>query len=124
MSEYKKLPKKFKVKWLRALRSGEYKQAEGTLYDDGRYCCLGVAGNVCGVPDNILSQTDQYDMYYNNGEALVSQFDTKEAWDIIMKRVPAQLMRHNNTDAVNMLTRMNDSSKPFTEIADWIETNL
>lgn len=41
------MPKEMKAKWLAALRSGEYKQATGGLYnpkyDDGKggYCCLG-----------------------------------------------------------------------------------
>lgn len=32
-----------KVKWLKALRSGKYEQADGKLYDgDNQFCCLGV----------------------------------------------------------------------------------
>lgn len=30
-------------RWIEALRSGEYKQCRGTLYDGTGYCCLGVA---------------------------------------------------------------------------------
>lgn len=39
-----------KRKWLKALRSGKYKQTRGSLYDDidGGYCCLGV---MCKVID-------------------------------------------------------------------------
>lgn len=41
-------------KWLAALRSGEYKQAKGTLRvgspHGASYCCLGVAEAVCGFP--------------------------------------------------------------------------
>jgi hypothetical protein len=29
--------------WPNALESGEYEQGKGQLYDDGKYCCLGVA---------------------------------------------------------------------------------
>lgn len=40
-----RLPKKFKEKWVKALRSGKYKQGGGQLYNelDNSYCCLGVA---------------------------------------------------------------------------------
>jgi hypothetical protein len=30
-------------KWVKALRSGKYKQTQGCLYDGYGYCCLGVA---------------------------------------------------------------------------------
>lgn len=38
------MPKRLLNKWLRALRSGKYKQVEGTLYSANTkgYCCLGV----------------------------------------------------------------------------------
>lgn len=28
--------------WVKALRSGKYKQGKGSLFENGRYCCLGV----------------------------------------------------------------------------------
>lgn len=39
-----KLKHEVKEKWLKALRSGEYKQGRNTLYnpDTDQYCCLGV----------------------------------------------------------------------------------
>jgi hypothetical protein len=39
-----KMPADLLAKWLVALRSGEYKQASGTLYSASQngYCCLGV----------------------------------------------------------------------------------
>jgi hypothetical protein len=43
MTKYPKLPKQFKRKWVAALRSGKFKQAQESLYNDGGYCCLGVA---------------------------------------------------------------------------------
>jgi len=37
------MPKAVKERWLKALRSGEYKQGQGMLRDaEGGYCCLGV----------------------------------------------------------------------------------
>lgn len=43
--KYPKLPKAFKAKWVKALRSGKYKQGKGQLFqkEDNQYCCLGVA---------------------------------------------------------------------------------
>lgn len=37
--------------WVAALRSGQYQQGQYYLKDnEGRYCCLGVLGEVLGVP--------------------------------------------------------------------------
>lgn len=43
-----KLDPKFKRRWVKALRSGKYKQGHGQLKDVGSntYCCLGVAAEV------------------------------------------------------------------------------
>ena len=38
-----------KRKWIKALRSGEYKQGYQMLKFRGRYCCLGVLNEVCGL---------------------------------------------------------------------------
>lgn len=44
------MDKQIKTKWVKALRSGRYKQGDGVLYaDDKTYCCLGVLCAVQGV---------------------------------------------------------------------------
>ena len=52
-----KLPKPFAIKWLKALRSGKYSQTGGLLlsspdkkltFANSGFCCLGVAGHLCG----------------------------------------------------------------------------
>lgn len=37
-----------KGKWVKALRSGKYKQGKGVLCDRGKHCCLGVLCRVAG----------------------------------------------------------------------------
>lgn len=50
MSEQVKMDPELKAKWVKALRSGEYRQGRGTLRDtEGRYCCLGVFCVVAGI---------------------------------------------------------------------------
>lgn len=51
-------PKNFR-KWLKALRSGEYKQGRDSLLRRGRYCCLGVACDVAGYDLEKLSTDDR-----------------------------------------------------------------
>ena len=50
MTKKPKLPKRFKNKWINALRSGKYKQGQSDLYNENKdtFCCLGVAGFICG----------------------------------------------------------------------------
>lgn len=37
------------MKWVEALRSGEYKQTKETLKDCNGYCCLGVLCEISGI---------------------------------------------------------------------------
>ncbi|MEB0262874.1 hypothetical protein [Mucilaginibacter sp. 10I4] len=115
MENYRyQLPKAFATKWVEALRSGEYKQGTGYLsfiYRDSaskveiRYCCLGVACSMVGIPDNLLKI-----------EFVLPHFNMPK--ELIGDRVENGL--------VQILTNMNDreGGKSFLEIADWIEANV
>ena len=107
------LPKEFAEKWVAALRSGEYEQGEGMLYDDfyGTYCCLGVAAKICDAP---IDKIAKYSLLEIGG-----WFDEYG--------VPEALIGNNDT-FIDSLTAMNDgfgtAKKSFPEIADWIEQNV
>ena len=98
----------FKEKWLKGLRSGEYKQGKGQLRTkDGKYCCLGVAAVVNGM------QMDRC------GEGLLDEKGHFRGYNPIAKII--------GDDNVGTLYQMNDSmtdGKTFEEIADWIEKNI
>jgi hypothetical protein len=96
------MDQKVKTEWVRALRSGEYKQHYGSLCDDAinnleeakSFCCIGVLGKITR-PENF---------WYTSG-------------------VTKYFNLPNTT--VNTLVDMNDSQKKsFSKIADWIEENL
>jgi hypothetical protein len=103
-----------KAKWIEALRSGEYQQANGELRDTSedtpKYCCLGVLCNVMGASwgqglpllDGLMLQSED--------EELLSP----EALD----------MAGFNQRIEGTLASMNDSGTPFPEIADYIEKHL
>jgi hypothetical protein len=125
MEKQFKLPTEFTLKWLEALRSGEYKQGKGYLYNsvDNTYCCLGVAGVVCGMDKDKL---DEYNGFGNFGNGIMPN-----------ENVPKQLITDydDNTQLVYHLTGRNDGLKSlnnnptgdmltFAEIADWIENNV
>ena len=117
-----KLPRKFAEKWLAALRSGKYKQTDGTLYnpeDDG-YCCLGVACRVEYPLSYLESDSD-----INNGYASVIH---KSPWDLKkdLEKIPVELKGIvSKNDLVRILTELNDTCMySFNQIADWIEQNV
>ena len=92
-----KLPEEFKAKWIAALRSGEYKQCRDQLHFCGGHCCLGVAEIVLGLKSESI--------YLLKGD----NFPSSITYD---------------SEAVVILTGMNDDGKSFSEIADWIEKTL
>jgi hypothetical protein len=49
----------FRRRWANALRSGEYKQTQGSLHNNGAFCCLGVACVVAGAAPDILFDLDE-----------------------------------------------------------------
>lgn len=101
------LDKKFKNKWIKALKGGKFTQGEGRLYkkdESGeKYCCLGVAGIICGIPKEMLYKSflERYPLSYNIPKDIKGQ-----------KEVAAHL------------ANMNDNGKSFEEIADYIKKNL
>jgi hypothetical protein len=102
-----KLPKAFKNKWLKALRSGDFQQANGYLYDKytDSYCCLGVAAKLCGVS-------------HFGGSCFIIPKSGLRGID----KVPSLLV--GDSGIPDDLARMNDKGHDFEEIADYIETNL
>ena len=116
--KYPKLPKKFKEKWLKALRSGEYDQGEASLYLDGAYCCLGVAGHICGISNK--SMTDK--SYFQKNDF------TTQTLKSYGNKLPKILITVSPFIEVGgviwKLANMNDGAKSFKQIATWIEKNL
>jgi hypothetical protein len=106
MNNEQKLPKDFKAKFVAALRSGKYKQGKDYMYNasSDSYCCLGVAGRVCGI-DNKILDGNAFFMPNDNG--------------VVGTQYPDVLM-----DRWAELAGMNDGGDSFDEIADWIEANL
>jgi len=109
--KYPKLPKKFKEKWLKALRSGEYKQGEGHLYQDGCYCCLGIACLIAGMSTEKMGKH----------ATINAEIDDVRVPKIIKNR-------YDQVNLVTTLFSMNDglsrSRRSFKQIANWIEKNL
>ena len=99
-----KLPKRFKEKWVIALRSGLFDQTRNRLADQSGYCCLGVACLIAGIPEKNLKGTGLPNGIYNK------------------KQLPKFFYSDANASIITTLTRMNDADgNSFEEIADYIE---
>jgi len=120
MSEFKyKIPKDFGIKWVNALRSGNYKQGKDDLYKafNNSYCCIGVAGSICDISNQDM-----------NEKGLFSKDDFSLEF-IEQLSFPIELTGSAYANPlVNELINMNDGTNncvkmDFNEIADWIEAN-
>ena len=118
---YPKLPKKFKEKWLIALRGGKYKQGIGCLCKNGAYCCIGIAGKVQGLSDDFLHAKGMFSSDWD-----FSNFNR------IKRLIPNALLGTVYSNRLlNTLVDMNDGTGRFQgkrqslkQIANWIEKNL
>jgi len=94
------MDKKLKAKWVKALRSGEYKQAAVRLRSSDGFCCLGVLREIA-TPGSNEEMRDEY----------------------LLTR--GQLRRFGITDSVQRdLAELNDDEVPFPVIAGFIQENL
>ena len=114
------MKKEIAEKWVKALRSGEYKQTKNVLKDNDGFCCLGV---LCDISKNDLSRD-------------ISSVDW--AWDhskqtnrflLEYAHIPHEVLEWsgmgNSTgryDPIHpSLTALNDRGHSFNQIADIIE---
>lgn len=98
------MDKKLKAKWVKALRSGEYKQAQQKLVYRGKYCCLGVLR--CLLPKKVAS----------------IPMDEKRYSELL--NLPQQKFVGLRKRQQAKLARMNDRGVKFPEIAKHIERYL
>jgi hypothetical protein len=123
-----------KQKWVRALRSGKYKQASGQLKTEDGFCCLGVLCDVYDPSNWIVA--DDLDLGEDNQEWHY-KISMRGGYTSIMKDVlpeeiadAAGLSRQNPEvpygidGGMSSLAVINDSGASFAQIADLIETHL
>lgn len=120
-----KLPKRFKERWVRALRSGKYLQADSALYDKyannnkGGNCCIGVAGNLCGIDNKMLGTKGLFSKWNNNVELAKKH----KLPNLLIGAASSAEDDYNQV--VDKLSTMNDSGKwSFNRIASYVEKYL
>lgn len=132
-----KLPKVFKNKWIKALRSGKYKQTKGSLCDDFEkkgeldnkeygYCCLGVACAIVSPKSASFLQRKASKAKNGSFGGFIQDFEKNFKGLGLSKLIPKELV--GAEDTYNYLTShlasMNDDGNNFDEVADYIEKNL
>ena len=93
--------KSIKKLWIKALRSGKFKQTTGVLCDKTGYCCLGVLRSIMKPGDR--------QSYQGYGSLLT-----------VAQRQQAGL----RFDTCDSLADKNDAGFTFSQIADYIEARL
>lgn len=144
----RKLREDIKTAWLEELRSGRYKQAQGTLRgrvlvygeptDEVGYCCLGVLAEVldkqfpevlaeagCRVKVNagILTE-DDLAIFWNEPRVergTTSTIPLSLALAVGLNGAEGLIPEHLQPEGMPYLSTMNDRGKTFDEIADVIE---
>jgi hypothetical protein len=102
------MEKRIKARWLRALRSGKYKQVKKRLRGDKtHYCCLGV---LC-----MLLEPDQWEHSEDYG------WDHRGEGEFPSQ--PVRVMAGLSEEMARQLAEMNDAGKRFATIANFIEKN-
>lgn len=104
-----------KAKWVEALRSNRYRQAEGNLREERSikrysYCCLGVLCHVMGSK-------------WVNGVAVLGE-TIMEAHGEAYLSFDALKLSGLDDASQRVLANMNDSGALFTDIAEHIEAHL
>ena len=101
-----------KEKWVKALRSGEYKQGRCSLRDvTDCHCCLGV---LCDLHGDKWDKLPDGSGWRYDGIGILYLPDSVRKWADIPLNEPH----------TSKLMGMNDQGVPFAEIADYIEVNL
>jgi len=94
------LTEKIKKEWIKALRSGKYKQGTGKLQKESRYCCLGVLQVITGL--KVGSSTLLAKQHFDSNSCV--------------KGLPIKTQ--------HTLAEYNDGGYSFAQIADFIENGF
>ena len=128
--------KAYKEKWVKALRSGKYKQTKGQLVrecgDDKTYCCLGVLCDLVRNDDQLggtglqMECNDALTIHPNGESGGVIPFVTRKYLEIREGNPTLGFVGRADTkyNYIQTLANLNDNGMSFDQIADIIENKL
>lgn len=117
-----------KEEWLKALRSGEYKQGDGCLKSGDEFCCLGILSDIYAKEKSLqwrpeffnAAKDDSEDKFIYERAAIPRAFVCE--WAELSE--PNPKIKPIKVGAPDSLAAMNDAGYTFNEIADVIEEQL
>lgn len=112
-------------KWLQALESGEYKQGKKKLRVEDRFCCLGVACEISGMVERVITykpskgifQGAQIYSYDGNAAGLP---DSVTEWLGLYDSLGYPKPEYRS---LMSLYEINDNGAPFSTIVETIRAN-
>ena len=121
--------------WIKALRSGKYKQGRRQLRSGDKYCCMGVLCDISGFGkwenrsdiDAIGNDNYSYvvDVYVGGDKVEEKQRESFYIPDIVATLAGIAPRGRGLSSNEKSLTYMNDFLElSFMEIADWLEGKL
>ncbi len=122
------MEKKQMQKWVKALRSGKYKQASDVLKkkdDSGKavgYCCLGVLCEINKVDDEFINENCSIDPVELR-DTLGLRDSEGSAFDDEANHTQLRIRVGLKTKRFESLAHANDAGASFKAIAAWIEKN-
>jgi len=102
-----------KNKWVKALRSGDYKQSQDQLKDSVGFCCLGV---LCDLAPRKVGEWEGDGTIFNGNECDLSESVMK--WSGVCS-ADGDLPKKRS--GIASLANLNDSGRSFKQIANVIE---
>ena len=109
---YGTMDRKWKRKWINALRGGEYRQARGELRDHVGYCCLGVLCDISGAGEWTGTNGGRFIDFNGYDHSAVTPPGVKSLTGLTVL-------------AEQELVELNDHKRyGFRRIATWIEKHL
>lgn len=100
-------------KWIKALRSGKYKQCHGKFKENGKYCVIGVLINLYEKENSYLYEKEYYDsLEEDQFSSEILEWAGLPIEPIKINRIP--IGKYNDGDD-------NIERKNFTQLADMIE---
>ena len=104
------------MKWIDALRSGEYTKTEGVLQNPKGFCCLGVACKVYEQETGNKLPVNEFGTFIE--DTLIRDYKCVREWIGLSSGNGG----FEETGGDNSLTELNDQGKSFSEIAGIIES--